>query len=185
MKKLLVLLFVLNTTFVYAEDGFENLSEYFEKDNNTIYDVWVNGNVIEIKSDKNDNILLVKADDAISFNQFVFEIIKVGTISKWGKDNVNISNIYLGYGNINLNTKEKIEKLTGTLNNQTLLITGEKSKETISIPIIDLDVFRDLYVTTVIASSLADGVSEMKKSFDNATKEFEKNMNKAIDELNK
>lgn len=183
MKKLLILLFMLNAAFVYAGDEVVNLSDWYKKDTNTTYNVYASDKFMEIKS--NNNSIFIDCSDGINCYQFMFEVIKVGHITHWGEKSKNIANINLGYGNINLNTKEKIEKLTGTLNNQTLLITGEKSKETISIPIIDLDVFRDLYVTTVIASSLADGVSEMKKSFDNATKEFEKNMNKAIDELNK
>lgn len=181
MKKILVLLFILNAAFVYAGDEVVNLSDWYKKDTNTTYNVYASDKFMEIKS--NNNSIFIDCSDGINCYQFMFEVIKVGHITHWGEKSKNISNINLGYGKIN--KKNKGEKLIGLLNDKTLLITGEDSKNKVSIPVIDLSVFRDLYVTQTMALRMANGINEMQKNLDNATKKFEKNMNEAINELNK
>lgn len=180
MKKLLVLLFILNAAFVYAGDEVVNLSDWYKKDTNTTYNVYASDKFMEIQS--NSNSIFMDCSDGVNCYQFMFEVIKVGHIVHWGKKNKSITNLNLGYGQIN---KNKVEKLNGLLEGNTLLITGENSKKKISIPIVDLTVLRDLYFAQVMALGMAEGINEMQKNLDNATKEFEKNMNKAIDELNK
>ena len=95
---------------------------------------------------------------------------------------MNIDNIYLGIGSLN---EKKEEKLKGYLNNSNLLVSDYSNKVKISIPMKDLDVFNTIFSAIVFASALAEATEKVSDEIDNATKEFEKNMNKAIDELNK
>lgn len=187
MKKILVLLFILNATFVYAGDGVHNLSKEYKSNETYIYSVYTSDDFIQVKSEKDKSSIKFICDEnnkkVPECWHFMFEIIKIGVLSKWGENkDMNIDNIYLGIGSLN---EKKEEKLKGYLNNSNLLVSDYSNKVKISIPMKDLDVFNTMFSAIVFASALAEATEKVSDEIDNATKEFEKKMNKAIDELNK